>query len=54
MADAVTGATVLHFDEIDWAGAGAAVKSAPKELVEAARTSGRGRSAWWWVRAAST
>ncbi len=40
MAEAGSGATFLHFDEIGWAGAGAAVKSAPVELVEAARTSG--------------
>jgi quercetin dioxygenase-like cupin family protein len=40
MGDREPGATFLHFDEIDWAGAGAAVKSAPKELVEAARKTG--------------
>ena len=40
MAEGGSGATYLRFDDIDWAGAGAAVKSAPKELVEAARKTG--------------
>jgi uncharacterized cupin superfamily protein len=40
VAEPGPGATFLHFDDIDWAGAGAAVPNAPKELVEAARTTG--------------
>jgi quercetin dioxygenase-like cupin family protein len=40
MTDAGPGATFLHFNDIDWADAGAAVPSAPKELVDAARKTG--------------
>jgi quercetin dioxygenase-like cupin family protein len=40
MADESPGATFLHFDDIDWAGAGAGVSGAPKELVDAARKTG--------------
>jgi quercetin dioxygenase-like cupin family protein len=40
MAEDGPGATFLHFGQIDWSTAGAAVRNAPKELVEAARTTG--------------